>query len=95
MDGSETALGPIGQEIHRRVASALAPDLLDVVDESALHAGHSGHNPEGESHFRVIVAAAAFTGMSRVERTRAVQRAVGDLVSRGRVHALSVETRLP
>ena len=86
-------MGPIGLEIERRVVAALAPSRLDVIDESAQHAGHSGHNPEGESHFRVVVESAALAGLSRVERVRAVQRAVGDLVTGGRVHALSVEAR--
>lgn len=86
-------MGPIGREIERRVAAALAPARLEVVDESASHAGHMGEHVEGESHFRVVVEAASLAGLSRVERVRAVQRAVGDLVTGGRVHALSVEAR--
>lgn len=86
-------MGPIAQELRQRIEAALAPTRLELVDESALHAGHGGHNPAGESHFRVIVWAPAFEAMARVERTRAVLNAAGDLVSAGRVHALSVEAR--
>ena len=88
-------MGPIALELRRRIELALAPVRLELVDESALHAGHGGHNPDGESHFRAIVWADAFTGMTRVERTRAVLSAAGDLVSAGRVHALSVEAKPP
>ncbi len=86
-------MGPIGLELRRRIEAALAPTRLEIIDESAGHRGHGGHNPDGESHMRVVVWADAFTGMSRVERTRAVLAAAGDLVTGGRVHALSVEAR--
>lgn len=86
-------MGPIGQELRRRIEAALAPTHLEIIDESAGHRGHGGHNPDGESHVRVVIWADAFSAMSRVERTRAVLSAAGDLVSGGRIHALSVEAR--
>ncbi len=88
-------MGPVAIELKRRIEAALAPTRLELVDESALHAGHGGHNPAGESHFRAVVWTPAFEAMTRVERTRAVLSAAGDLVSAGRVHALSVEAKPP
>lgn len=84
-------MGPIATEIARRVTEALAPTTLEVLDESHHHAGHSGHDPRGESHLRVKITAAALTPLTRVARVRAVHHAVGDLLTGGRVHALSVE----
>lgn len=86
-------MGVVTDELARRIAVALAPTRLEVVDESAGHRGHMGHDERGESHLRVIVWAPAFATMSRVARTRAVLDAAGDLVTGGRVHALSVEVR--
>lgn len=86
-------MGPIGLELRRRIEAALTPTRLEIVDESAAHRGHGGHNPEGESHMRVVIWAPSFAAMSRVERTRAVLGAAGDLVSGERIHALSVKAR--
>ena len=86
-------MGWVTDEVRRRIEAALMPTHLEVIDESAAHRGHMGENPEGESHLRVVIWAAAFDAMSRVERTRAVLGAAGDLVTGGRVHALSVEAR--
>jgi BolA protein len=88
-------MGPVAAEIDRRIRDALSPSFLEVIDESAQHHGHAGHDPRGESHLRVIVWGDSLAGLSRVERVRAVQRAAGDLVSGGRVHAFSVEVRPP
>ena len=55
-------MGPIATELARRLEAALAPSRLEVIDESAGHRGHGGHNPEGESHLRVLIWAPAFLG---------------------------------
>jgi BolA protein len=86
-------VGPVAAELERRIRAATTPEYLDIIDETALHHGHSGHNPEGESHFRVVVRASGLDALPRVERTRAVLKAAGDLVTGGRIHALSVEVR--
>ena len=80
----------IATEIEARLASAFAPDRLEVMDESEAHRGHAGYRDGGESHFRVILRAPVFAGMSRIERHRAVHAALGaDLV--GRIHALALD----
>ena len=60
-----------------------------MVDESHLHAGHAGARPDGESHFRVEIAAEAFKGMSRVARQRAVYGVLSEELA-DRVHALAL-----
>lgn len=76
-------------EIRARLAK-FQPDRLEVIDESALHAGHAGARPEGESHFRVRIAAAAFAPMSRLARHRAIHAALGPELM-ARIHALALE----
>lgn len=78
-------------EIHARLMS-LAPETLDVINESHKHAGHTGDDGSGESHWRVVIKAAVLDDMSRIARHRAVHDAIGpDLM--GRIHALAIEMR--
>ena len=91
---SLTSTGPIAQEIERRLTTALQPTRLELVDDSEKHRGHGGYNPAGESHFSLAIESAAFAGMSRVERQRAVYAALGDLMDE-RVHALSIRASAP
>lgn len=80
----------IENEITQKLASEFAPVALEVINESHLHAGHSGDDGSGESHFRVVIQAPAFTAMSRVARHRAVHAALGkDLIAR--IHALALD----
>src|SRR5918994_1215557 len=80
--------------IRQRLTAALAPSRLDLTDESALHAGHAGARPEGESHFRMLIVAATFAGKSRLERQRMVFAALGDLMQ-SEIHALSITALTP
>lgn len=79
----------VSDEITQRLTEAFAPTVLEVVNESHRHAGHAGDDGSGESHFRVTIRAAAFGPMSRIDRHRAVQKALGDLNSR--IHALALD----
>jgi BolA protein len=65
-----------------------------VVDESHQHAGHAGHRPGGESHFRVYIVAPAFAGKSRLERHRLVNGALAAELAGG-VHALAIHAAAP
>jgi BolA protein len=78
----------VANEMRARLAQ-LEPQRVELIDESARHAGHAGARPEGESHFRLLIVAEAFTGRSRIERQRLVYDALGDLL-RTDVHALSI-----
>lgn len=77
-----------------KLTAAFAPILLEVLDESENHRGHGGWREGGETHFRVRIVSAAFAGKSRVERHRMVNQAL-DAELKGRVHALTMETRAP
>lgn len=79
------------QEIQAHLHTVLAPSYLDVIDESAAHAGHSGANAEGHgSHLRVRVAAPQFAGLSRVACHRLVYDAARPFLERG-LHALAID----
>ena len=91
---SDGLTGPVAREIDQRLRAALAPTRLDVINDSEMHRGHAGHDGSGESHFTVEIEAAAFAGMSRVQRQRAVNHALGDLMVE-RVHALAIKARAP
>lgn len=80
--------------IRAKLTAELAPVALEIEDESARHAGHAGAAPGGETHFRVRIVSAAFTGMGRVERQRRVYAVLESELSE-RVHALALETRTP
>ena len=79
----------LAEQITARLTQTFSPLQLDVVNESHRHAGHSGDDGSGESHFKVIIRAPALAAMSRVERHRAVQRALSDINTR--VHALVLD----
>ena len=80
--------------IETRLADDLAPERLLVVDESAAHVGHAGHREGGESHFRVRIVAAAFAGVSRVDRHRRVNALLAPAFEQG-LHALAIEASAP
>jgi BolA protein len=85
---------PVADAIRQRLTAALAPTRLDLVDQSALHAGHAGARPEGESHFRMLIVTARFAGKSRLARQRMVLAALGDLM-RTEIHAISITALTP
>ena len=86
--------GPVAAEIEKRLREALAPTKLEVINDSASHRGHAGDDGSGESHFTVEIEALAFAGMSRLNRQRAVNTALADLL-RDRIHALAIRARAP
>ncbi len=81
-------------EIERLLTHALAPTHLEVINDSAHHAGHAGDDGSGESHFTVVVESAAFDGQNRLARQRMVLAALGDIPG-GRVHAFAMQCHAP
>ena len=79
----------ISDQLRTRLQAAFTPDVLEILNESAQHAGHSGDDGTGESHFRVTLRAPALAPLTRVARHRAVHAALGDL--HGRIHALALD----
>ncbi len=91
MTAPSTALPVHAARIEDKLRTSLNPSQLEVLDESALHAGHAGANAQGfGSHFRVRIASPAFTGKSRVARHRLVYDALQNFIDEG-LHALAIE----
>jgi BolA protein len=79
------------QALEQQLKNRLAPTYLEVIDESAAHAGHAGANPEGfGTHFRVRIGGPVFTGKSRVACHRLVYDALQNFIDQG-LHALAIE----
>jgi BolA family transcriptional regulator, general stress-responsive regulator len=79
-------------ELEAQLLARLQPTWLEVVDESAGHAGHAGANAQGSgSHFRIRIASPAFTGKSRIARHRLVYDSLQNFIAEG-LHALAIET---
>lgn len=84
----------IADRIRSKLTEHLAPQRLDVVDESHRHVGHAGHDGRGESHFAVAIVSDRFVGRTRIERQRMVHAILADELA-DRVHALSLRTLTP
>ncbi|HXF54684.1 MAG TPA: BolA family protein [Hyphomicrobiaceae bacterium] len=80
--------------IRNKLRAALAPERLEIINESALHAGHHGSPATGESHFRLLIVAARFQGMTRLERHRLVNATLAEELAGG-LHALAVQAVAP
>ncbi|MBE0553050.1 MAG: BolA family transcriptional regulator [Rhodobacteraceae bacterium] len=76
-------------EMRQRLEAAFRPTELVIVNDSHRHAGHSGDDGSGESHFSLRIRAEALAPLSRVARHRAVHQALGDLTTR--IHALAID----
>ncbi len=76
------------QIIEQRLQDTFKPEILEVIDESHLHAGHAGHRPEGESHFRVKMTASSLKGKARLAQHRAVNEVLTEELKT--VHALAL-----
>lgn len=87
---SNTAFS-VRDRIHARLTERLQPTLLEVIDESAEHAGHAGASATGQgSHMRVRIASPLLTPLSRVQRHRLVYDSLQDFIDQG-LHALAIE----
>jgi BolA family transcriptional regulator, general stress-responsive regulator len=90
INGKKEEIMSVADEIRSRLQTTFTPRELEVVDDSASHAGHAGNTMSGESHFNVRIVADAFAPMNRLARHRAVHAALGkELV--GRIHALALD----
>jgi BolA protein len=82
------------ETIRSKLDTAFAPTKLEVSDDSAKHAGHSGARAGGESHFTVTIEAEAFAGVPRIQRQRKIYGVLAEELA-GAVHALSVKATAP
>ncbi len=82
-------------QMQQVLQQALAPTMLEVLDESAAHAGHAGAGPDPfGTHFRVRIASPLFTGLSRVAQHRLVYDPLRQMIAQG-VHAIAIEVVSP
>jgi BolA family transcriptional regulator, general stress-responsive regulator len=88
----------IAETMTHKLTARFAPSRLEIIDDSARHAGHAGHpggaGQGGETHFTVTLVSAAFAGMGRVARQRLVYETLTDEL-KGGVHALALTTLAP
>ncbi|MFN3889759.1 MAG: BolA family protein [Beijerinckiaceae bacterium] len=88
----------VKETMRTKLERALNPLSLDVIDDSAKHAGHILHpgrvEPRGETHFTVKVVAEAFAGKSRIERHRMINAILAQEIADG-VHALAIQAQAP
>jgi BolA family transcriptional regulator, general stress-responsive regulator len=83
----------VADEIVKRLG-ALFPARLELLDESAKHAGHAGAAPGGNTHWKLTIVSAAFSGNPTVARHRMIYQALGDLMQNP-IHALSISAKAP
>ena len=84
----------VQNSIKRKLTEFFAPKRLVVIDESALHSGHVGARPEGETHFRIEIVSERFEGLTLVARQRLVYDALRDDMGTD-IHALALKTISP
>jgi BolA family transcriptional regulator, general stress-responsive regulator len=84
--------GPLVAQIRAALEREFSPTALEILDDSARHAGHAGAREGG--HFKVSLVSRAFTGKAQLERHRLVYAAVAPLMGRG-IHALNIAARTP
>jgi stress-induced morphogen len=89
---------PVAASIEHKMKDLLQATHVEVLDESAQHAGHAGArstvSPSGETHLKVSVVSEAFVGLNTVKRHRKVYALLADELA-GPVHALSLDTKTP
>jgi BolA protein len=86
--------GTVEQAIRAKLEREFSPSILEIIDESAMHEGHAGAAPGGQTHFRVKIVSDAFRGENRVARQRRVYRLLAGEFAAG-VHALSLQALTP
>ena len=79
--------------IEQHLRNAFAPEYIDIVDDSAAHAGHAGARGGG-GHFKVVIVSQTFAGKNRLQRHRLVYSALAELMQND-IHALSIKALAP
>lgn len=76
------------ERISNKLIEAFSPTSLKVINQSNLHAGHSGDDGSGESHFSIQIESKDFNGVARVARERMIHKALSEEIKI--IHALSI-----
>lgn len=81
------------EKIKQALTEALKPKLIEIIDNSAAHAGHAGAR-SGGGHYHVTIVADIFEGKSLVQRHQLIYQALGDLMKQ-QIHALGINALSP
>jgi BolA protein len=81
------------EDMIRERLSGLAPDALEVFDDSRDHAGHAGAK-DGGGHYQLVIVSSQFAGKNALARHRLVYEALSDLMPK-RIHALAIRAYAP
>lgn len=95
---SDTTVTSRADRIRATLTAQFSPVVLQIVDDSAHHAGHAGAQPGGQTHYSVLMVSPVFVGQSRVARSRAVHEALASEFGppeQGGMHALALTLRTP
>ncbi|MGZ4959642.1 MAG: BolA family protein [Methylomonas sp.] len=79
--------------IRQKLKEALKPDLIEIIDHSAAHAGHAG-NQKGGGHYNVTIVSDAFEGKTLVQRHQLIYKALNDMMKED-IHALGINALTP
>lgn len=92
----------VAERIRRILESALAPETLEVIDESHKHAGHAHVVSRtgtaagtSETHFLIKVVSQSFQDKSRLDRHRTINALIADEMGPDKVHAIAIDARAP
>ena len=87
-------MGTVAARMKAKLESRFSPELIEIVDDSDKHKGHSGSSEAGETHFSVTITSSVFLGVNRVGRQRLVMKALSEELA-GPVHALTIKAMAP
>lgn len=82
------------EQIKKKVEEFLAPEYFELENESHHHAGHSGDDGSGQTHFKLKIVSSKFEGCNRIQRHRLVHTFTNELMDKG-LHALSLHLYTP
>jgi len=83
----------ISETIKQKLNDTLKPELIEIIDDSAAHAGHAGAK-KGGGHYNVTIVADIFNDKSLVQRHQLIYQALGDLM-KNEIHALGINALTP
>ena len=89
---------PLANSMRKKISDALKPSVLEIVDESWQHAGHSGNpsrDASAETHFNVEIVSEMFEGLNQVKRQRKVYQLLEEEFNEKGLHALQMKTKTP
>ncbi|KAF3982383.1 MAG: BolA family transcriptional regulator [Methylococcales symbiont of Hymedesmia sp. n. MRB-2018] len=82
----------IADLIKQQLTTALKPESIELIDDSAAHAGHAG--AKGGGHYNVTIVAQIFDGKSLLQRHQLIYQALSELMKKD-IHALGINALTP